>query len=68
MQTFRPRITLDGEMRSPMNHLQCRAWNQANRVGADENPKADSVFALSAPLPALPKGERQDSVNQYSQV
>jgi hypothetical protein len=68
MQTFRPRITLDGEMPSPMNHLQCRPWNQANRAGADENPKADAVFALSAPLPALPKGERQDSVNQQEKI
>jgi hypothetical protein len=65
MQTFRPRITLDGEMPSPMTHLQCRAWNQANRAGADENPKADAAFALSAPLPAPPKGERQDSVSQH---
>ena len=47
MQTFRPRITLDGETPSPMNHLQCRPWNQASRAGADENPKADAVFALS---------------------
>jgi hypothetical protein len=50
MQTFRPRITLDGETPSPMNHLQCRPWNQANRAGADENPKADAVFALSAAI------------------
>ena len=47
MQTFRPRITLDGEMPSPMNHLQCRPWNQANRAVAYENPKPSKI-AISA--------------------
>jgi hypothetical protein len=68
MQTFRPRITLDGEMPSPITHLQCRAWNQANRAGADENPKADAVFALSAPLPVLPKIARKDPDSRQEQV
>jgi len=40
----------------------------ANRAGADENPKADAVFALYAPLPFLPKGARKNPVSQQEPI